>query len=113
MTYPLVPRPEPPPGRRPGQRLTLEQLAAAVGLHPQLVRRLVALGLLEPAGPPGGPLEFAAAQVAVASRIVRLRAGLALNYAAVGVVLDLLTRVEELEAALRARPADRRTAPWT
>jgi hypothetical protein len=48
------------------------------------------------------------AQLARAARIVRLRAGLGLNYAAVGVVLDLLDRIEELETALRSRPDVRR-----
>jgi chaperone modulatory protein CbpM len=33
-----------------------------------------------------------------------LRAGLGLNYTAVGVVLDLLDRIDALEAVLRARP---------
>jgi DNA-binding transcriptional MerR regulator len=103
MNYPLARLP----------RLSLEQFAAATGLHPDLVRRLVALGLLEPLQPTGSSLEFAPAQVARAARIARLRAGLALNYAAVGVVLDLLTRIEELEAALRARSsAAWRSDPW-
>ncbi|MDQ4011971.1 MAG: chaperone modulator CbpM [Actinomycetota bacterium] len=95
--------------------MSLEQFADAAGLHPQLVRRLVALGVLDPATGAAGRLEFAPSQLAVAARVQRLRAGLSLNYAAVGVVLDLLTRIEELEAALRARPATvRRTdPPWT
>jgi hypothetical protein len=38
---------------------------------------------------------------AVIARIQRLRATLSLNYAAVGLVLDLLDRITELEAALR------------
>ena len=37
-------------------------------------------------------------------RIERLRAGLPLNYAALGLVLDLLDRIHELETALRRRP---------
>jgi hypothetical protein len=44
------------------------------------------------------------AQVARAARIVRLRQGLGLNYSAVALVLDLLDRIDELEAALRGRP---------
>jgi hypothetical protein len=45
--------------------------------------------------------------------VQRLRAGLSLNYASIGLVLDLLDRIEELEAALRApgRPA-RRLPRW-
>lgn len=96
-------------------RMSLEQFADAAGLHPQLVRRLVALGLLDPVIGATGRLEFPPSQLAVAARVQRLRAGLSLNYAAVGVVLDLLARIEELEAALRARPSTvRRTdSPWT
>jgi chaperone modulatory protein CbpM len=37
------------------------------------------------------------------ARIRRLRAGLAINYTAVGVVIDLLDRIAELEAALQVR----------
>jgi hypothetical protein len=46
-------------------------------------------------------LWFSPAQLAVAARIQRLRSGLALNYAALGLVMDLLDRVTELESALR------------
>jgi chaperone modulatory protein CbpM len=94
MKYPLA---------RPA-RLSLEQFSHAAGVHPQLVRRLVALGLLDPLADVAGRLEFPPSQLAVVARVQRLRAGLSLNYAAVGVVLDLLARIEELEAALRARP---------
>ena len=46
------------------------------------------------------------------ARIQRLRAGLALNYAALGLVIDLLDRIAELESALRRarRPGGR---SWT
>ena len=84
--------------------LSVEQFADAAGLHPDMVARLVALGLLDAhPGPAGAPV-LPAAQVTRAARIVRLRTGLGLNYTAVGVVLDLLDRIDELEAALRSRP---------
>ena len=87
--------------------LSVEQFAVAAGLHPELVVRLVALGLLDAdQGPTGIPV-LPAAQVARAARIVRLRSGLGLNYTAVGVVLDLLDRIDELEAALRSTPGTR------
>jgi len=91
MTYALV---------RPNL-LDLRTFAAAAGLHPDLVRRLVALGMLEASFDACGDWWFAPGQLAVAARIQRLRAGLSLNYAAVGLVLDLLDRITELEAALR------------
>jgi DNA-binding transcriptional MerR regulator len=92
MKYPLA---------RP-TRLSLDQFSVAAGLHPQQVQRLVVLGLLDPSTTAGGRLEFAPSQLAVLARVQRLRIGLGLNYAAIGVVLDLLARIEELETALRA-----------
>ena len=86
-------------------RLDLDAYARATGLHPQAVRRLVALGLLEPVEDAGGELCFLPSQVAAAGRIQRLHEGLSINYAAIGVVVDLLDRIERLEAALRNRSA--------
>ncbi|SDK47500.1 chaperone modulator CbpM [Nonomuraea jiangxiensis] len=83
------------------ERLDLDSYARATGLHPQAVRRLVALGLLDPGTNAGGEWCFAPSQVAAAARIQRLHEGLTLNYAAIGVVIDLLDRIDELEAALR------------
>ncbi|MEH0826110.1 MULTISPECIES: chaperone modulator CbpM [unclassified Micromonospora] len=91
----------------PTPALTLAQFAAATGLDPHEVTRLVALGLLDTVrGPAGAMLPMA--QLARAGRITRLRAGLGLNYTAVGVVLDLLEHIEELEAALRTQRRGRR-----
>jgi hypothetical protein len=44
---------------------------------------------------------FAPRQLLTVARIQRLRAGLELNYAALGLVLDLLERIAELEATRR------------
>jgi chaperone modulatory protein CbpM len=98
-------------------RLSLDSFAARAGMHPELVRRLVTLGLLEPTRDAAGRLWFTAPQLRVVARIQRLRAGLSLNYAALGLVMDLLDRIEVLEAALRAtgdrppRPASRGPSP--
>ncbi|KAA8888531.1 MerR family transcriptional regulator [Nocardia colli] len=87
--------------------LRLDEFSRRCGLHPSLVRRLVALGLLDGARE-GTDLRFEPSAVAVVARIQRLRSGLGLNYAAIGLVLDLLDRIEELEADPR-----RRTSRWT
>lgn len=93
--------------RRPG--LGLDAFAQRCGLHPDMVRRFVALGLL-PCNPDAlGELRFDPSNVAVVARIQRLRAGLGLNYSAIGLVIDLLDRIEELETASHRR----RTARWT
>ncbi len=83
-------------------RMDLETFARATAAHPDLIRRLVALGLLDADRDAAGALWFSPAQLAVVARIQRLRAGFALNYAAVGLVIDLLNRIESLETALRS-----------
>ena len=91
MTYALV----------RASRLDLDEFAAAAGVHPELIRRFVALGILEASRDPAGRLWFAPGQVAAVARVRRLRAGFALNYAAIGLVTDLLDQIAALQAALR------------
>lgn len=101
MSYVLVRRQV---GAAPGataRRLDLESFATATCLHPDVVRRLVALGLLDPEPDAAGVLWFDPAQLAAAARIQRLRAGFGINYAALGLVLDLIDRVAQLEETLR------------
>jgi chaperone modulatory protein CbpM len=96
VRYPLAPRPVP-------EGLSMEEFARRCGLHPEMARRLVALGLVPAVRDAGGVLWFAPAQVAVVARLQRLRAALPLNYAALGLVVDLLDRITELETALHVR----------
>jgi hypothetical protein len=91
------------PGRAGPGQLSLQDFALAAGTHPELIRRLVALGLIEADADRGTPgdLWFSPGQLAVVARVQRLRAGFPLNYAAIGLVCDLLDRIAVLEAALR------------
>ena len=82
----------------------LEAFSRRCRLHPELVRRLVSLGLLEPVEDERGTLWFSTDQIAAVARLQRLRAGLSVNYAALGLVAQLLDRINELERALRQRP---------
>lgn len=84
-------------------RLDLDEFAAAAGLHPDLVRKLVALGILDASRDSAGRLRFARTELTQVGRVQRLRAGFALNYAATGLVIDLLDRIALLEAAMRRR----------
>ena len=88
------------PMTRPS-RLSLDRFARQAGLHPQLVQKFVALGLLDAERDATGELWFQQAALVTVARVQRLRAGLSLNYAAIGLVLDLLDRIDELEAASR------------
>jgi chaperone modulatory protein CbpM len=82
-------------------RLNLDAFALATGTHPDIVCRLVTLGVIDAGRGPAGEMWFAPSQVAVLARAQRLRAGFALNYAALGLVADLLERIAALESALR------------
>ena len=90
-------------------RLSLDGFARQAGLHPDLVRRFVALGLVDSDRDAAGRLWFRPAALATVARVQRLRAGLSLNYAAIGLVLDLLDRIDELETTLRRS----RSRTWT
>ena len=97
--YPLV--------RRPASALLdVEEFAWRCGLHPELVRRFWALGLIPAARSVDGSLRFGPAQVPAVARLERLHAVLPLNYAALGLVADLLDRIARLEAMQRRRPPD-------
>ena len=87
-------------------RLDLDAFARVAGLHPDIVRRFVALGLIEAWRDASGGLWFSPNQLAEVARLQRLRAGFALNYASLGLVVDLLDRIARLEAAQRRRPLE-------
>ena len=89
--------------RPPGQAapVELEVLAREAGLHPDLVRRLIRLGALEPpAGTRAAPT-FPRDAAARLARVARLRRDLGLNYAGALLACELLARIDELEAHLR------------
>jgi chaperone modulatory protein CbpM len=81
--------------------LALETLARDAGVHPELVRRLVALGIFD-----SGPAHHRASRVA---RAVRLRRDLGLSYSGALFAGELLDRIDELERRLRRyEPAGRK-----
>ncbi|MFE7122958.1 chaperone modulator CbpM [Streptomyces sp. NPDC057617] len=98
-------------GRETG--IGLESVARRSGLHPEMVRRMVALGLVEASRDAAGRLWFDPSAPRRLARVQRLRAGLPLNYASIGLVLDLLDRISLLEAALRRAGVRSDTVPWT
>jgi hypothetical protein len=104
-----------PIGGPAGGAMDLAEFARRCGLHPELVRRFVALGLVPAVRDADGALWFAPAEVAAVARLRRLRAALPLNYAALGLVVDLLDRITELETVLgiRGRTEPLRATPAT
>lgn len=80
----------------PSQWLDLMETARQASVHPDLLLRMVELGLIEPEQSTPEML-FAQETVATIGKAVRLRCQLGINWAGVGLVLDLLDRIEELE----------------
>jgi len=79
------------------QDRAIDRLARESGLHPDVVRRLVALGLVRPT--------YSAAAPALLARAARLRRDLGLDYAGAVLACELLARIDDLQAQLdRSRP---------
>jgi hypothetical protein len=86
--------------------LALGVLAREAGMHPELVRRFVALGLLDAdSGTPDAPLFWRGAAARLA-RAGRLRRDLGLNYAGAILACQLLERIDRLETRLRVYEPD-------
>ena len=83
-------------------RYTLTEVAYRAGLHPELIDRFIRLGLIEFSDrTDDGELIFDSEVIPLLRRILRLRNELGVNYAGVGVILELMSRLEALEARIR------------
>jgi chaperone modulatory protein CbpM len=78
--------------------ISIDELATATGISVTRVTRLVRLGIVEPIEP--GANRFAAATAAQLKRMVRLHADLGVNLTGAAIIVDLLERLERLEADL-------------
>ena len=86
--------------RRDPRRLTLEELAHAARLHPDLVESFVDFGLLEPVGRDGPRLLFDMKAVLRVRAIQRLRRDLGVNLSGVAIILDLTERLRTQQREL-------------
>jgi MerR family transcriptional regulator, heat shock protein HspR len=82
--------------------LTSSEVAYRCGLHPDLLERLVNLGLIDYVERDiNGDALFHADVIPLIRRIMRLRNHLGVNYAGIGVILELMDRIESLESHIR------------
>ena len=93
-------------------RLSLDSYARITGVHPELVRRLVTLGLLDITRDAEGNLWFDPSQVREMATVQRLHLRLNLSYSSLGLVMDLLDRISDLETSQRRSLSDRGVR-WT
>lgn len=80
--------------------MTLEELAGAAELHPELVEEFIDYGLVEPATAASSNRLFSVSAVERLRRIMRLRRDLGVNLAGVGVILEMRERIENLQKEL-------------
>lgn len=83
--------------------LSGNELAAAVGISPMQLARLVRMGLVEPAAP--APREFTPATAARLSRMLRLHRDLGVNLIGAAIIADLMERLNRLESELGRLPS--------
>ena len=86
--------------RRNSRLLTLDELAQAAGLHPDLVESFVDFGLLAPMERDGPRPLFDVAAVLRVRAIQRLRRDLGVNLPGVAVILDLTDRLRAAQQEL-------------
>jgi DNA-binding transcriptional MerR regulator len=80
---------------------TLAEVAYGSGLHPELIERFIRLGLIEFVDRTSdGEMFFEAGVIPLIRRIVRLRNELGVNYAGIGVILELMAQVESLSVRI-------------
>jgi DNA-binding transcriptional MerR regulator len=88
--------------RRTPRLLSADALARDAGVHPEILRRFVQLGLLEPRGGTRAAPLFSPQDAMLVARAMRLRRDLGVNYAGAVLASELLTRIDQLEQRLRA-----------
>jgi hypothetical protein len=81
-----------------GTILSIDEVARECAVHPEWIRRMIALGLLDFEDESRELMEAGA--VSRIDRIQRLRRDLGVNYNAIGLILELLDKIEVLEAKL-------------
>jgi DNA-binding transcriptional MerR regulator len=89
----------------------IEAVARESGLHPDVVRRFVRIGLIQPADGTQQSPRFALDAPAMLARAARLRRDLGLGYGGAVLASQLLDRIGQLEAQLRNQ--EREMARWT
>lgn len=80
--------------------LTASEIAQLCDCHPDLIEKLWRFGVIDEISPEGASPRFAASAVSRIRKAQRLRHDLGVGYDAMGLILDLLDRIESLEEEL-------------
>jgi chaperone modulatory protein CbpM len=83
------------------EEVTLSDLTRTCRVHAEWVMELVEEGVIEPLGPGGPQWRFAATTVVRVQKAQRLQRDLGVNLPGIALALQLLDRIDALEARLR------------
>ena len=83
------------------EEITLADLSRACRVHAEWVMELVEEGVIEPRGKDGPQWHFAATTVVRVQKAQRLHSDLGINLPGVALALQLLDRIDALEARVR------------
>lgn len=89
-------------------RLSAEDLERSLGITRQELDELVGMGLAEPVAP--GVSEYTVATVIRLQRVRRLHADLEVDFLGAAIIVDLIERLDRLEAEIRAIRSGRSTS---
>ena len=81
--------------------MPLEEAARRLGLHPETVRRFLEFGLFEPTEVTGAEIMLDAVALRRIGVIQHLRYDLGINLSGIGVILELLDRIDALQCGGR------------
>jgi chaperone modulatory protein CbpM len=81
------------------EELDVVRLARVCEIHPDMVHRFVALGIIEPIAQ-DHPSVFDSSAVLRIRRTLRMRNDLGVNYVSAGIILDLLDEIDRLRSRL-------------
>jgi DNA-binding transcriptional MerR regulator len=83
-----------------GVSVPLGELSRLTGLPPATLRRVASFAVIESFSDSAGNLRFPISQLPRLARGIRLRRDLGVNVQSLGLVLDLLERIDALDAQL-------------
>jgi len=85
-----------------GHFISLDELAGLTGVNRDLICHFIKLGILIPvAETPDTEILFRYNDILLLKKIVRLKTQLGLNYNGVGIVMELLEKINRLETELK------------
>ncbi len=82
-------------------KLNIIEVSKITGLTEELIDKFVYLGLIDPIGKNHGKWIFSKNVIPLIQKIMRIHYDLEINFAGIGVVLELLSKIDSLEKRIK------------